>query len=107
MKNIIKNCNFKAAYMMMTLFFLQTVAWAQEKTTTKSTTKVEIDASGASNWFADNWIWVIGGIVFIIVLLALLGGGGRSYRSTRTVVREDPLTGNRTRTTTTTDDEVV
>ncbi len=94
--------NWKGIYMLLTLTFLQVVLWAQDGGTT--TTKVEIDASGAGNWFSDYWMWIVGAIVFIILLLALLGGGSRS-RSRTTVVREEPLSGTRTRTTTTTTDD--
>lgn len=75
------------------------MAFAQDGGST-STTKVEITAD-TGNWFSNNWIWVVGVIVFIILLFALMGGG--SSRRT-TVIRENTGTGSVTRTTTVEDD---
>lgn len=100
MKNFINYlklvCTFTA------VAFLQAVCIAQESSGgSSSTTKVEITAD-TGNWFSNNWIWVVGVIVFIILLFALIGGGGSSRRTT--VVREDMGTGRVTRTTTVDDD---
>lgn len=98
--------NVKSFYTTCMLLFLQATAWAQDNlgSNTTETTKVEI-TTDAGNWFANNWMWLLGGLILLILLLSLAGGGS-SYRRSRTVVREDPLTGTRT-TTTTTDDDVV
>ena len=87
---------------VLAITFFQAVSFAQESTGggSTSTTKVEITAD-TGNWFSDNWIWVVGVIVFIILLFALMGGG--SSRRT-TVIREDTGTGRVTRTTTVDDD---
>jgi hypothetical protein len=87
---------------VLTVTFFQAMSFAQESTGgSTSTTKVEITAD-TGNWFSDNWIWVVGVIVFIILLFALMGSGGRSSRTT--VVREDLGTGRVTKTTTVDDD---
>jgi hypothetical protein len=88
---------------VLAVTFLQAMSFAQETTTgsSTSTTKVEI-TSDTNNWFSDNWIWVVGVIVFIILLFALMGSGGSSRRTT--VVKEDMGTGRVTRTTTVDDD---
>ena len=93
--------HLKWIYTSLAVIFLQAVAIAQETTEKTSTTKVEITAD-TGNWFANNWLWVAGVIVFILLLFALMGGGGRSTRTT--VVREDLGTGRVTRTTTVDDD---
>jgi formate-dependent nitrite reductase membrane component NrfD len=92
----------KLVYTVLAVTFFQAVCIAQESTGgSSSTTKVEITAD-TGNWFSNNWIWVVGAIVFIILLFALIGGGGSSRRTT--VVREDTGTGRVTRTTTVDDD---
>lgn len=88
---------------VLAVVFFQGISFAQETSGggSTSTTKVEITAD-TGNWFSDNWLWVVGVIVFIILLFALIGGGGSSRRTT--VVKEDMGTGRVTRTTTVDDD---
>lgn len=92
---------WKMIFTVLAVTFFQAISFAQESSGgNTSTTKVEITAD-TGNWFSDNWIWVVGVIVFIILLFALMGGG--SSRRT-TVVKEDLGTGRVTRTTTVDDD---
>lgn len=98
MKTINKYVSYLTA--LIVFLFVQAMAFAQEEGTT-STTKVEINAD-TPNWFSDNWLWLVGVIVFIILLFALIGGG--SSRRRTTVVREDRDAGRVTRTTTVDDD---
>ncbi|MCE3283488.1 MAG: hypothetical protein K0Q66_2225 [Chitinophagaceae bacterium] len=91
----------KAIFAVLVCTFLQAVAIAQESTGGTSTTKVEITAD-TGNWFSDNWLWLVGVLVFIILLFALLGSGRSSRRTT--VVREDSGPGRVTKTTTVDDD---
>ncbi|MEO8569610.1 MAG: hypothetical protein ABI419_10745 [Ginsengibacter sp.] len=57
---------------VLLLSFFATVLWAQDggadvnvKITKESTT-----------WYAQPWVWVVGGAVFLLLLVALLRGGG-------------------------------
>lgn len=95
--------SLKLFYLTVVLTFIQVLTYAQETSGggSTSTTKVEISAD-TGNWFGNNWIWVVGVIVFIILLFALIGGGSSSRRTT--IVREDLGTGRTTRTTTVDDD---
>lgn len=98
--------SLKLFYLTVVMALIQVMTYAQETTSgsgtsTSSTTKVEI-SSDTGNWFSNNWIWVVGVIVFIILLFALIGGSSSSRRTT--VVREDTGTGRVTRTTTVDDD---
>jgi len=89
-------------FAVLVLTFTQTISFAQETSGgSTSTTKVEITAD-TGNWFSNNWLWVVGVIVFIILLFALMGGSRSSRRTT--VVREDAPAGRVTRTTTVDDD---
>lgn len=64
---------FKKYILIIILFFFQGLAWAQDK-------KVDVNLNvndGASNWYTQPWVWVVGAAVFIIILVAILRGGGR------------------------------
>jgi SNF family Na+-dependent transporter len=99
MKTVINSLKLVCTVLAVTFF--QAVSFAQETSGgSTSTTKVEITAD-TGNWFSDNWIWVVGVIVFIILLFALMGG---SSRRRTTVIKEDTGTGRVSRTTTVDDD---
>jgi hypothetical protein len=38
---------------------------------------VDINVKKESDWYAQPWVWVVGGAVFILLLVALLRGGNR------------------------------
>lgn len=105
MKEVMKY--LRMVFAVLALVFVQATSFAQETTGSggsTSTTQVEITAD-TGNWFGNNWLWVVGVIVFIILLVALMSGGSRSSRRT-TVVREDTGTGGRVTRTTTVDDDL-
>ena len=56
------------AFFMLCLF--QTIAFAQDK-------KVDVDITtnkGGDNWYAQPWVWIVGGAVFLLLLVALMRG---------------------------------
>lgn len=53
---------------------LSLVCLAQEKS---PDVKVDINTDKGNNWYAQPWVWIVGGAVFILLLVALLRGGGR------------------------------
>jgi hypothetical protein len=56
-------------------FFISLVCIAQEKS---ADVKVDINTDkGGGNWYAQPWVWVIGGAVFVLLLVALLRGNSR------------------------------
>ena len=62
-------------FLLMLGFCVSLLAWAQEKS-------AEVDVNinkggGGGNWYAQPWVWVVGGALFILLLVALLRGGGR------------------------------
>ena len=61
-------------FVIMSLF-VSVITFAQE------TKKVDVDIStgggGGNGFFASQWVWVVGGAVFILLLVALLKGGSR------------------------------
>jgi hypothetical protein len=52
------------------LFLSQSLLWAQDKTV-----DVNLDVNkGGTDWYAEPWILVVGGAVFIIIIVALMRG---------------------------------
>jgi hypothetical protein len=70
MKTISKTLS-KAA-LVLAAMFISLVGFAQEKT---ADIDVDVNTKG-SNWYAQPWVWIIGGAVFILLLVALLRGSG-------------------------------
>src|SRR5215217_648050 len=76
MKNVSKFMNLKTFVTLLIFNVIQVALWAQEESSSTSTTKkVDVSVENSSNWYASPWVWVIGAAVFILLLVALLGGG--------------------------------
>lgn len=77
---------------MKSFYFLVLAAFVSVVTRAQSGgADVNVDiGSGGSNAGGFPWLWIIGGIVFVILLVALLGGRGGRDRvvEKRTVVKE-------------------
>lgn len=91
MKKIININSLRAFFAMLVFSLLQLTATAQDA--------VKIDEEKVGNWFEQNWMWVVGGVI-LIILIALFSGGGRKNKSTSTTVVKDEY-GNTKRVTTT------
>ena len=87
--------NAKSYLMLLAFVFMNTViAMAQDeggvavnKSTTSTTTTTTQD------WYTQPWVWIVGGLVFILLLIALVRGGGGSRTDVhRTTIRRDVST---------------
>ena len=71
MKSLQKiSTGFKSLLAFLMLCFVQTIAFAQDK-------KVDVNIStdkGGGNWYAQPWVWIVGGAVFLLLLVALMRG---------------------------------
>ncbi len=69
MKNFKKiSVAFKNFLTILMLCMLQTIAFAQDK-------KVDVNIStdkGGGDWYAQPWVWIVGGAVFLLLLVALM-----------------------------------
>lgn len=61
---------FKTSLVLCTLLFSQSILWAQEKSIDVN---LNVD-KGGNDWYAEPWVMVVGGAVFIIIIVALLRG---------------------------------
>lgn len=69
MKKMITAISRQVLFVISTLL-LSVLSFAQDK-------KVDVDIttkSDSSNVFAQPWVWVVGGAVFLIIIVALLRG---------------------------------
>lgn len=60
---------------VIALFLSQSLLWAQDK---KVDVTLDINKGETTTWYAEPWIWVVGGAVFIIIIVALMRGNGKS-----------------------------
>ena len=72
MKSIKKfTYNFKGFVVLFVLSLLQTAVWAQEGGGADIDVKITKESS---NWYAQPWVWIVGGAVFLLLLVALMRG---------------------------------
>ena len=55
--------------------FISVVSFAQDKS---ADIKVDVTTNKGNNWYAQPWVWIVGGAVFVLLLVALLRGGNRA-----------------------------
>ncbi len=60
---------FKGFVVLLVLSLLQTAVWAQEGGGADIDVKVTKESS---NWYAQPWVWIVGGAVFLLLLVALM-----------------------------------
>jgi len=75
----------KRIYFLILSAFASFMAMAQEASTTN--VDVNLKGDGAASF---PWLWVIGGIVFVLLLVALLSGGRGTDRVVhkKTIIKE-------------------
>lgn len=65
--------------------FAQETGGGSVDITTKSTTTTTTD------WYTQPWVWIVGGLVFVLLLAAMLSGG-RSRTSDGTTIHKTTYT---------------
>ncbi|HSN48195.1 MAG TPA: hypothetical protein VLR29_05495 [Flavobacterium sp.] len=61
---------FKKSLLAIALLFSQSLIWAQEKSVDVN---LNVD-KGGNDWYAEPWLLIVGGAVFIIIIVALMRG---------------------------------
>ena len=76
----------KRIYFLILSAFVSVMALAQEGGTTNVDVNLKTDGGAAG----FPWLWVVGGVVFVLLLVALLSGGRGSDRiiEKKTIVKE-------------------
>ncbi|HEU4904181.1 MAG TPA: hypothetical protein VFT06_15350 [Flavisolibacter sp.] len=77
----------KRIYFLLLSAFMSVMAFAQNG---GADVNVDITKSGSNSASGFPWLWVIGGIVFIVLLVALLGNRGGTDRvvEKKTIIRD-------------------
>lgn len=99
MKTIVKTIrgtyHSAAAFLLFAIISVQSIA---QETVSEKVEKTTVEITNhPENWFANNWLWIVGVVVFLILFFALAGGS--SFRR-RTTVHNDPVSGRKVTTTT-------
>ncbi|HUC80631.1 MAG TPA: hypothetical protein VMR70_06920 [Flavisolibacter sp.] len=76
----------KRIYFLILAAFANVMAMAQEG----GTTNVDVNLKTDGDVAGFPWLWVVGGVVFVLLLVALLSGGRGSDRviEKKTIVKE-------------------
>jgi len=77
MKELVK-IRYKALLLLLAVSFYQTILFAQDTTKTKITTTSTV----TNEWYTEPWVWVVGGVVFILLLVALIRGNSSNSTNT-------------------------
>lgn len=95
MKRICSNIAFRL-WAVFLLTFMSASLLAQDSTgsSTKVTT-TETTSTSTTEWYAQPWVWIVGGAVFIIIIVALIRGN--SSKDTREVSRTTTVVKDRDR----------
>ncbi len=65
--------NFKTRILLsMSIMFSSLLTFAQDK---KVDINLNLNKGNDSQWYAQPWVWIVGGAVFILLIVALTRGG--------------------------------
>ncbi len=66
----------KSIYATVALFFMSVMTTlAQESSNLDVDVDLGGDAATTGAWYSQTWVWIVGGLIFILLLVALLRGG--------------------------------
>ncbi|RYY51461.1 MAG: hypothetical protein EOO06_00215 [Chitinophagaceae bacterium] len=80
--------NRVALFVVMMLTSVYT--FAQEQGVDVSITKTS--STTTSDWYMQPWVWIVGGLVFVLLLAAMLSGGRSRRVSDGTTVHRTTIT---------------
>lgn len=63
---------FKKISATIAMFLIFIGAWAQDK---KVGVDINVNKGGGDYWYAQPWVWIVGGAIFILLLVALIRSG--------------------------------
>lgn len=89
MKHLFKAATIKYAFFSMLLLFINALVWAQDSSTSATTT-TSTTTTEQHTWYAEPWVWVVGGVVLILLIVALTRGN--SSRTDKVIVTKTRTT---------------
>ncbi len=82
MKQLISPVFYKYSFVTLLLTIMQAVAWAQDSAVSATSTSTSTTSTTERTWYAEPWVWIVGGAVLILIIVALTRGGGSSSTGT-------------------------
>lgn len=82
MKHLSKGNLLKSIVTFFTLIFIRALSIAQDASGSKDVTTHTTTTT--TTWYAQPWVWIVAGAIFILLLVALVRGGGRNDKVTVT-----------------------
>ena len=82
MKHLLKGNFLKPIVTFFTLILIQAMGIAQDASGGQSVTTHTTTTN--TTWYAQPWVWIVAGAIFILLLVALVRGGGRNDKVTVT-----------------------
>lgn len=87
MKHLSKGNLLKSIVTFFTLIFIRALSIAQDASGSKDVTTHTTTTT--TTWYAQPWVWIVAGAIFILLLVALTRGGGRNDKVTVTKTTTD------------------
>ena len=85
MKHLMKPAFFKYALLLCFLAVTGAIAWASDSTYT-ATTSTSSTTTTQQTWYAEPWVWIVGGAVLILLIVALTRGNSSSGSTDKVTV---------------------
>ncbi len=86
MKQLIKKTTVRSLITLSILSLIGTIAWGQDS---GGSTEVTTTHTETQTWYAEPWVWILGGAILLILLVALLrGGSGSKVTVTKTTTTD-------------------
>jgi hypothetical protein len=87
MKHLSKGNLLKSIVTFFTLIFIRALSIAQDASGSQNVTTHTTTTT--TSWYAQPWVWIVAGAIFILLLVALTRGGGRNDKVTVTKTTSD------------------
>ena len=65
---------FNRSTAILGLLFFQSMIWAQDKDVDVSLKVDGGTTTTTTEWYAEPWMWVVGGAIFLLIVIALVRG---------------------------------
>lgn len=84
MKHLLKSLLLKRTFLSLALMITYTIIRAQDSAMQTTSTTTSTTTTEQHTWYAEPWVWVVGGIVLLLVIIALVKGNGSTEKVTVT-----------------------
>ena len=68
----------KYFFLSLILSIVSAISFGQDSSATTSSTTTSTSTTTQQTWFAQPWVWVVGGVVLLVLIIALVTSGKNS-----------------------------